>query len=124
MNLQFNNATAKNSILTSLMAIVMGLAFTACTDDDNNSNNGNGGNGDDPTAEVITYDDLNFFQNAIIEVDSVGDMMTRYYGVILDEADRNICISVSTTWRRPRHCSTCGSHPTWSRWPTCLPTVR
>ena len=87
MNLQFNNATAKNSILTSLMAIVMGLAFTACTDDDNNSNNGNGGNGDDPTAEVITYDDLNFFQNAIIEVDSVGDMMTRYYGVILDEAE-------------------------------------
>ena len=66
------------------IAIAATTTFTACTDDDNNSNNGNG---DGPTAEVITFDDLDFFQNAIIEVDSVGDMMNRSYGVILDEAE-------------------------------------
>ena len=66
------------------IAIAATTMFTACTDDDKNSNNGNG---DNPTAEVITFDDLDFFQNAIIEVDSVGDMMNRSYGVILDEAE-------------------------------------
>lgn len=67
------------------IAIAATATLTACSDnDDDNSNNGNGGN---PAAEVVTFDDLGFFQNAIIEVDSVGDMMTRYYGMILDEAE-------------------------------------
>ncbi len=75
----------RNSRLLLLgIAIAATTMFTACTDDDKNSNNDNG---DNPTAEVITFDDLDFFQNAIIEVDSVGDMMNRSYGVILDEAE-------------------------------------
>ena len=74
----------------SLMAT---LSLTACSDDNDSSDN-SGKSGSDSTA-VTTYDDLAYFQNAIIEIDSAGELVGRSYGEVLyDNEPEHIFIGV------------------------------
>lgn len=71
---------------TLCMAVIcMGMIFVSCSSDNDDNNSG----GDDPTQpEVVTvenFDDLAYFQNAIIEVDSLGNFMSRSCGEVLFE---------------------------------------
>ena len=74
----------------SLMAT---SSLTACSDDNDNSDN-SGKSGSDSTA-VTTYDDLAYFQNAIIEIDSAGEFVGRSYGEVLyDNKPEHLFIGV------------------------------
>lgn len=68
-----------------MAVICMGMIFVSCSSDNDENNNG----GDDPTqSEVVTvenFDDLAYFQNAIIEVDSLGNFLNRSCGEVLYE---------------------------------------
>ena len=77
---------------------ITAASLTACSsdDDDNNKNDQNGQNV--PESEAVTsYDDLSFFQNAIISIDSVGNFKSRHYGEILWRNDTtHLYIGVET----------------------------
>ena len=69
-----------------ILALIVAIGFTACSDDD--KDNGSGGGNEQPESETVeVYDDLDYFQNCIIEIDSVGEMMCRIYGELLDDSD-------------------------------------
>ena len=65
------------------VALVATFTFTACSsdDDDNNSNK------ESERFESNDYDDLNYFQCAIVNVDSLGNFLCRQYGVPLYDND-------------------------------------
>ena len=64
---------------------IAATAFTACSSDDDDKNN-NGQNV--PESETVTsYDDLSFFQNAIVSVDTLGNFLCRHYGQPLYDND-------------------------------------
>ena len=77
---------------------IAATAFTACSsdDDDNNNNAQNGQNV--PVSQAVTaYDDLNYFQNAIVSIDSVGNFLSRNYGEALYDNDTtHLYIGVET----------------------------
>ena len=64
--------------------MALAVSFTACRDSafDNPVDNG-GENGRTDENPITVFDDLAYFQNAIIAVDSVGDMICRSYGEVL-----------------------------------------
>ncbi|SDQ45469.1 hypothetical protein SAMN04487826_1779 [Prevotella sp. khp1] len=64
---------------------IAATAFIACSsDDDDNNNNGQ----NVPESEAVTsYDDLSFFQNAIVSIDSLGNFLCRHYGQPLYDND-------------------------------------
>lgn len=63
--------------------MVLVVSLTACRDSAFD-NPVNGGENEAPQEILITdYDDLDYFQNAIIAVDSVGTMLCRNYGEVL-----------------------------------------
>lgn len=63
--------------------MVLAVSLTACRDSEFD-NPVNGGENEAPQEILITdYDDLDYFQNAIIAVDSVGTMLCRNYGAVL-----------------------------------------
>jgi len=67
-----------------LMAVAFAatFTFTACSsDDDDNTNN------DSEKFETTNYDDLDYFQRAIVDVDSLGNFKYRQYGTPLYEND-------------------------------------
>lgn len=74
---------------------IAATGFTACSSDDDNNNN-NGQNA--PESQVVTaYDDLNYFQNAIVSIDSVGNFISRNYGEALYDNDTtHLYIGVET----------------------------
>ena len=66
--------------------MVLAVSFTACRDSafDNPVDNG-GENEASQEIPITVYDDLDYFQSAIIPVDSAGAMLCRSYGDILYE---------------------------------------
>ena len=62
-----------------LMAMVVAatFTFTACSDDDKAPER----------LETTAYDDLDYFQRAIVDVDSLGNFQCRQYGVPLYDND-------------------------------------
>ena len=96
---------------TLCMAVIcMGMIFVSCSSDNDDNNSG----GDDPTQpEVVTvenFDDLAYFQNAIIEVDSLGNFMSRSCGEVLFENEPHHLYVGVESQRRP---SASGWLPTW-----------
>ena len=89
--------TAKFINTVAALAIAA-TAFTACSsDDDDNSNNAQNGQNVPVSQTVTAYDDLNFFQNAIVSIDSVGNFLSRNYGEILWRNDTtHLYIGVET----------------------------
>ena len=83
-------------IIHTLAALaIMATSFTACSsDDDNNSKNSK----NVLESEAVTsYDDLSFFQNAIIGIDSAGNFQTRHYGLPIYSSDTtHLYIGVET----------------------------
>ncbi len=76
-----------------LMAVAYAatLTFTACSSDGDDNNN------DSERFETTNYDDLNYFQRAIVDVDSLGNFKCRQYGVPLYENDTtHLYIGVET----------------------------
>jgi len=63
------------------MLFALPLSFTSCSSDDDDSSSEYGGEA------VTSYDDLSFFQNAIIQIDSVGTFKGRVYGSCLLDND-------------------------------------
>ena len=74
-------------------SLLLASSFIACKDsDDNESSNP----GEEPE-EVVTYDDLAFFQNSIIEVDVNGNIIAQYVGEALFADDpQHLYIGVDT----------------------------
>ena len=64
-----------------LMAMVVAatFTFTACSDDDDDKA--------PERLETTAYDDLDYFQRAIVDVDSLGNFQCRQYGVPLYDND-------------------------------------
>ena len=80
---------------TLVALAITAASLTACSDDDDD----NGKNGQNvPESEAVTsYDDLSFFQNAIISIDSVGNFQCRHYGQPLYNNDTtHLYIGVET----------------------------
>ena len=104
-----NKSNFKTMLLAGLMTLTGVAGFTACSDSDGDNNNGPSG-GSDPKEEV-TFDDLSFFQDCIVRVDSLGQFMSRNYGEPLYENDTtNVYVGVETleearqmfdTWMAP-----------------------
>ena len=83
-----NKTNLKNMLLAGLFVLVGAAGFTACSDSDDDK----GKTPETPTkpeekTPVTTFDDLDFFQNAIIRVDSLGQFVERRYGEPLYEND-------------------------------------
>ena len=74
-------------------SLLLAFNFIACKDsDDNNGNNP----GEEPE-EVVTYDDLAYFQNSIIEVGENGNIIAQYVGEVLFADDpQHLYIGVDT----------------------------
>ena len=85
----------KKFILALAALTIAATAFIACSsDDDDNNNNGQ----NVPESEAVTsYDDLSFFQNAIVSIDSLGNFQKRHYGQPLYDSDTTqLYIGVNT----------------------------
>ena len=65
-----------------LFAALMSVSFAACSD--SNDDNSGGGEKPDPEETEVTYNDLSYFQNAIIEVDTLGNFLARTCGEVLN----------------------------------------
>lgn len=71
------------SWLLGLLMLSAAPIITACSDDDDNNNNT-----DSPAqAETSAYDDLDYFQNAICWIDSLGQLATYRIGEALYESE-------------------------------------
>ena len=83
--IKFMNALAALAIAAT--------GFTACSSDDDDNNGQNV-----PESQVVTdYDDLNYFQNAIVSIDSEGNFLSRNYGEALYDNDTtHLYIGVET----------------------------
>ncbi len=69
-----------------LMSMAVGMAsFTACSDDDDEK--GNETESAQEGGVVTTFDQIDFFQNNIVRIDSFGNMVERINGVKLNAAD-------------------------------------
>jgi len=68
------------------LCMVLAVSFTACRDSafDNPVDNG-GENEASQEIPITVYDDLDYFQSAIIPVDSTGTMLCRSFGEVLRE---------------------------------------
>ena len=66
------------------LCMALALSFTACRDSEFDNPVDNGGeNGNTVGVPLTVFDDLAYFQNAIIAVDSEGEMLCRSYGEVL-----------------------------------------
>ncbi len=77
--------------------LLLSVGFAACSDSNDDNSNSQGGNEQPQKEEAITYDDLSYFQNSIIEVDENDDIVAQYVGTVLFEDDpQHIYIGVDT----------------------------
>ena len=65
-----------------LFAALISVSFAACSDNDDD--NSGGGEKPDPEETEVKYNDLSYFQNAIIEVDTLGNFLARTCGEVLN----------------------------------------
>ena len=81
-------------IYTLAALAITAASLTACSSDDDNNKSGK----NVPESQTITtFDDLDYFQNAIVSVDSLGNFLTRNYGEALYESDTtHLYIGVET----------------------------
>ena len=81
-------------IYTLAALAITAASLTACSSDDDNNKSGK----NVPESQIITtFDDLDYFQNAIVSVDSLGNFLTRNYGEALYESDTtHLYIGVET----------------------------
>ena len=85
--------------LHTLAALAITAAsLTACSSDDDNDNKNDQNGQNVPESQAVTaYDDLDYFQNAIVSIDSVGNFLSRNYGEILFRNDTtHLYIGVET----------------------------
>ena len=76
------------------IALLLSATITSCSDSDDENNSGQEPGKDDQT---ITYNDLSYFQNSIIEIDSLGNFVSQYFGKVLyDDAPEHLYIGVDT----------------------------
>ena len=104
-----NKSNFKTMLLAGLMTLTGVAGFTACSDSDGDNNNGPSGGS--ASKEEVAFDDLSFFQDCIVRVDSLGQFMSRNYGEPLYENDTtNVYVGVETleearqmfdTWMAP-----------------------
>ena len=77
----------KIKFLALLAALVLPLGFAACSSDDDDDKNNNN-NQEAPETDIVdAYDDLDVFQNSIVEVDSTGNYRQSVAGVTLYNDD-------------------------------------
>ena len=86
----------KNSMKAAAIVccgLMLSVGFTACSDSDLSSNEKpDGGHQEE---EVITYDDLAYFQSSIIEVDENGNIKAQYVGeALFDDDPQHLYIGV------------------------------
>lgn len=80
-----------------LAALVLPLGFAACSSDDDDDKNNNNNQEAPATDKGDTYDDLSFFQNSIVELDSTGNYRQSVAGVALYNDDpEHLYIGVDT----------------------------
>ena len=65
-----------------LFAALISVSFAACSDNDDD--NSGGGEKPDQEETEVTYNDLSYFQNAVIEVDTLGNFLSRSCGEVLN----------------------------------------
>ena len=85
-------------IYTLAALAITAASLTACSDDDDdNGKNGKNGQNVPETQAVTAYDDLDYFQNAIVSIDSLGNFLSRNYGEALYNNDTtHLYIGVET----------------------------
>lgn len=68
-----------------LMALFVGMvSVSSCSDDGDDK----GKNNDGPdSCEVTSYDQLKYFQDNIVELDSAGNLVQRVNGIVLDKSE-------------------------------------
>ena len=86
-------------LLAGLFVLAGAAGFTACSSDDDKGNSGP----EEPTmpeeasGKATAFDDLSYFQNAIVRVDSLGRFVERNYGKpIYDNDTTTVYIGVET----------------------------
>lgn len=80
MNHLFYNSLKTAAVFCCALTLTAGFAACSDSNDDNNSGQEQG-----QEEEPITYDDLSYFQNSIIEVDDAGNKVYQYIGEALYE---------------------------------------
>ena len=91
-----NKTNFKMMLLAGLFVLAGAAGFTACSDNDDDK----GKTPETPETPTepkkqIAYDDLAYFQNSIVRVDSLGQFLERYYGEPLYENDTtNVYVGV------------------------------
>lgn len=84
MNTKYFIQNSLRGILGCFVCCTIAATFSACSDndvDDNYNEANRTRQGQEQKAATVTYDDLDFFQRAIIDMDSVGTFRGREWGV-------------------------------------------
>ena len=68
-----------------LMALFVGMvSVSSCSDDDDDKGENNDGQ---ESGDVTSYDQLKYFQDNIVELDSLGNLVQRVNGAVLDKSE-------------------------------------
>ena len=77
----------KKILLALLAAVVLPLGFAACSSDDDNNDNNNGDETGRHKTTVTNWDDQEYFQNVITDLDTLGNLRGYHFGKVLYKDD-------------------------------------